>query len=82
MIETWRPGGGFQNVNKVRIGERRAVFADIIFFPSFQEYGCAGVAHATSEYERRMMSVFTHVLEEVESLNRKYAPVSYMASTL
>ncbi|KAJ6666941.1 hypothetical protein lerEdw1_018943 [Lerista edwardsae] len=46
----------------------------------FQEYGCAGVAHATSEYERRMMSVFSHVLEEVESLNRKYAPVSYMAT--
>ncbi|XP_078239070.1 integrator complex subunit 7 isoform X2 [Pogona vitticeps] len=45
---------------------------------SFQEYGSAGVAHATSEYERRMMSVFTHVLEEVESLNRKYTPVSYM----
>nr|XP_028580536.1 integrator complex subunit 7 [Podarcis muralis] len=45
---------------------------------SLQEYGSAGVAHATSEYERRMMSVFSHVLEEVESLNRKYAPVSYM----
>lgn len=26
------------------------------------------------------MSVFNHVLEEVESLNRKYAPVSYLAS--
>lgn len=50
------------------------------FFSSLQEYGSAGVAHATSEYERRMMSVFSHVLEEVESLNRKYAPVSYMAS--
>ncbi|KAF7254146.1 Integrator complex subunit 7 [Varanus komodoensis] len=47
---------------------------------SFQEYGSAGVAHVSSEYERRMMSVFSHVLEEVESLNRKYAPVSYMAS--
>ncbi|XP_077194756.1 integrator complex subunit 7 isoform X2 [Paroedura picta] len=45
---------------------------------SFQEYGSAGGAHATSEYERRMMSVFNQVLEEVESLNRKYAPVSYM----
>ncbi|XP_044278168.1 integrator complex subunit 7 isoform X3 [Varanus komodoensis] len=45
---------------------------------SFQEYGSAGVAHVSSEYERRMMSVFSHVLEEVESLNRKYAPVSYM----
>ncbi|KAM3853410.1 integrator complex subunit 7 isoform 1-T2 [Vipera latastei] len=45
---------------------------------SFQEYGSAGVAHAASEYERRMMSVFGYVLEEVEALNRKYAPVSYM----
>lgn len=27
-----------------------------------------------------MMSVYNHVLEEVESLNRKYTPVSYMAS--
>lgn len=26
------------------------------------------------------MSVFNRVLEEVESLNRKYAPVSYLAS--
>lgn len=25
-----------------------------------------------------MMAVYSHVLEEVESLNRKYAPVSYM----
>ncbi|KAM4814926.1 integrator complex subunit 7 isoform 1-T1 [Thomomys bottae] len=45
---------------------------------SFQEYGCTGAAHADSEYERRMMSVYNHVLEEVESLNRKYTPVSYM----
>ncbi|KAK9412043.1 integrator complex subunit 7 [Crotalus adamanteus] len=45
---------------------------------SFQEYGSAGVAHAASEYERRMMSVFGYVLEEVEALNQKYAPVSYM----
>ncbi|XP_048343476.1 integrator complex subunit 7 isoform X2 [Sphaerodactylus townsendi] len=45
---------------------------------SLQEYDSVGGAHATSEYERRMMSVFSHVLEEVESLNRKYAPVSYM----
>ncbi|XP_028616003.1 integrator complex subunit 7 isoform X2 [Grammomys surdaster] len=45
---------------------------------SFQEYGSAGAAQADSEYERRMMSVYSHVLEEVESLNRKYAPVSYM----
>ncbi|NXC13684.1 INT7 protein, partial [Corythaeola cristata] len=47
---------------------------------SFQEYGSMGTAHIESEYERRMMSVFNHVLEEVESLNRKYAPVSYLAS--
>ncbi|KAM5239122.1 integrator complex subunit 7 isoform 3-T3 [Ctenodactylus gundi] len=45
---------------------------------SFQEYGSAGASHADSEYERRMMSVYNHVLEEVESLNRKYTPVSYM----
>ncbi|XP_016835193.2 integrator complex subunit 7 isoform X1 [Cricetulus griseus] len=45
---------------------------------SFQEYGSTGTAHADSEYERRMMAVYSHVLEEVESLNRKYAPVSYM----
>ncbi|MBZ3879397.1 Integrator complex subunit 7 [Sciurus carolinensis] len=48
---------------------------------SFQEYGSSGAANADSEYERRMMSVYNHVLEEVESLNRKYTPVSYMAST-
>ncbi|XP_050807748.1 integrator complex subunit 7 isoform X3 [Gopherus flavomarginatus] len=45
---------------------------------SFQEYTSSGAAHVESEYERRMMSVFNHVLEEVESLNRKYAPVSYL----
>ncbi|XP_006834090.1 PREDICTED: integrator complex subunit 7 isoform X4 [Chrysochloris asiatica] len=45
---------------------------------SFQEYVSTGTAHADSEYERRMMSVYNHVLEEVESLNRKYTPVSYM----
>jgi integrator complex subunit 7 len=45
---------------------------------SFQEYGSAGAAYADSEYERRMVSVYNHVLEEVESLNRKYTPVSYM----
>ncbi|KAJ7422985.1 Integrator complex subunit 7 [Pitangus sulphuratus] len=45
----------------------------------FQEYSSNGTAHVESEYERRMMSVFNHVLEEVESLNRKYAPVSYLA---
>ncbi|XP_003800568.1 integrator complex subunit 7 isoform X2 [Otolemur garnettii] len=45
---------------------------------SFQEYGSTAAPHADSEYERRMMSVYNHVLEEVESLNRKYTPVSYM----
>uniref|UniRef100_A0A8D0HIC1 Integrator complex subunit 7 n=1 Tax=Sphenodon punctatus TaxID=8508 RepID=A0A8D0HIC1_SPHPU len=45
---------------------------------SFQEYGTSGAAHVESEYERKLMSVFNHVLEEVESLNRKYAPLSYM----
>ncbi|XP_075781263.1 integrator complex subunit 7 isoform X2 [Pelodiscus sinensis] len=45
---------------------------------SFQECSSSGAVHVDSEYERRMMSVFNHVLEEVESLNRKYAPVSYL----
>ncbi|XP_030051928.1 integrator complex subunit 7 isoform X1 [Microcaecilia unicolor] len=45
---------------------------------SFQEYSFSGTAPADSEYERRMMSVFNHVLEEVESLSGKYPPVSYM----
>ncbi|KAM6166508.1 integrator complex subunit 7 isoform 4-T4 [Erethizon dorsatum] len=45
---------------------------------SFQEYGSTGAAHADSEYERRMTAVYSRVLEEVESLNRKYTPVSYM----
>ncbi|KAL2770843.1 integrator complex subunit 7 isoform 2 [Daubentonia madagascariensis] len=31
---------------------------------SFQEYGSTAAAHADSEYERRMMSVYNHVLEE------------------
>ncbi|XP_006834088.1 PREDICTED: integrator complex subunit 7 isoform X2 [Chrysochloris asiatica] len=31
---------------------------------SFQEYVSTGTAHADSEYERRMMSVYNHVLEE------------------
>nr|KAF6413380.1 integrator complex subunit 7 [Molossus molossus] len=31
---------------------------------SFQECGSAGAARADSEYERRMMSVYNHVLEE------------------
>ncbi|XP_074844722.1 integrator complex subunit 7 isoform X2 [Carettochelys insculpta] len=45
---------------------------------SFQEFSSTGAAHVESEYERKMMSVFNHVLEEVDSLNRKYAPVSYL----
>ncbi|KAM9211781.1 integrator complex subunit 7 [Dugong dugon] len=45
---------------------------------SFQEYGSTGAARADSGYERRMISVYSRVLEEVESLNRKYTPVSYM----
>ncbi|XP_004853594.1 integrator complex subunit 7 isoform X2 [Heterocephalus glaber] len=45
---------------------------------SFQEYGSTGAAQADSEYERRMTAVYGRVLEEVESLNRKYTPVSYM----
>ncbi|KFO25435.1 Integrator complex subunit 7 [Fukomys damarensis] len=49
---------------------------------SLQEYGSSGAAHADSEYERRMTAVYGHVLEEVESLSRKYTPVSYMATCL
>ncbi|XP_028676160.1 integrator complex subunit 7 [Erpetoichthys calabaricus] len=45
---------------------------------SFQEYSVSGPVQAESEYERRMMAVFNHVLEEVESLSRKYPPVSYL----
>ncbi|KAJ1157435.1 hypothetical protein NDU88_010147 [Pleurodeles waltl] len=45
---------------------------------SFQEYNFSGATQAESEYERRMMSIFNHVLEEVELLSRKYPPVSYM----
>ncbi|XP_059841858.1 integrator complex subunit 7 isoform X1 [Hypanus sabinus] len=45
---------------------------------SFQEYGCNGNVHAESEYERSMLSVFAQVLEDIESLSRKYPPVSYL----
>ncbi|XP_078085952.1 integrator complex subunit 7 [Mustelus asterias] len=45
---------------------------------SFQEYGCSGNVYAESEYERSMLSVFAQVLEDVESLSRKYPPVSYL----
>ncbi|XP_050927776.1 integrator complex subunit 7 isoform X2 [Lates calcarifer] len=45
---------------------------------SFQEYGTLGSVQTESEYERRMMSVFNHVLEEVEGLTKKHPPVSYL----
>ncbi|ETE68294.1 Integrator complex subunit 7, partial [Ophiophagus hannah] len=51
---------------------------------SLSQQSCLLISHAiealildpesASEYERRMMSVFGRVLEEVEALNRKYAP--------
>lgn len=45
---------------------------------SFQEYGTLGSVQTESEYERRMMSVFNRVLEEVEGLSKKHPPVSYL----
>ncbi|XP_073528083.1 integrator complex subunit 7 isoform X2 [Phyllobates terribilis] len=45
---------------------------------SFQENSFSGSLQADSEYERRMMSVFNQVLEEVEQLGRKHPPVSYL----
>ncbi|XP_048392416.1 integrator complex subunit 7 isoform X2 [Stegostoma tigrinum] len=45
---------------------------------SFQEYSSGGNVYAESEYERSMLSVFAQVLEDVEALNRKYPPVSYL----
>nr|XP_061806641.1 integrator complex subunit 7-like isoform X4 [Nerophis lumbriciformis] len=45
---------------------------------SYQEYAPLGLVQSESEYERRMMSVFTHVLEEVETLSKKHPPVSYL----
>ncbi|XP_063299923.1 integrator complex subunit 7 isoform X2 [Pelobates fuscus] len=45
---------------------------------SFQECSFSGSGQADSEYERKMMSVFNHVLEEVELLSRKYPPISYL----
>uniref|UniRef100_A0A8D0CIW1 Integrator complex subunit 7 n=1 Tax=Scleropages formosus TaxID=113540 RepID=A0A8D0CIW1_SCLFO len=50
----------------------------IFLLLSFQEYSTLGQMQAESEYERRMMSVFNHVLEEVETLSRKHPPVSYL----
>ncbi|KAJ3606218.1 hypothetical protein NHX12_025738 [Muraenolepis orangiensis] len=53
-----------------------------------QQQSCLLVSHViealildpqtASEYERRMMSVFNHVLEEVEGLSKKHPPVSYL----
>ena len=56
---------------------------DVLLFLtfSFQEYGTLGSVQTESEYERRMMSVFNHVLEEVESLSKKHPPVSYQVSS-
>ncbi|XP_061668634.1 integrator complex subunit 7 [Syngnathoides biaculeatus] len=45
---------------------------------SYQDYGPLGSVRSESEYERRMMSVFNSVLEEVETLNKKHPPVSYL----
>uniref|UniRef100_A0A8C2ZUY9 Integrator complex subunit 7 n=1 Tax=Cyclopterus lumpus TaxID=8103 RepID=A0A8C2ZUY9_CYCLU len=45
---------------------------------SFQEYGNLGSVQTESEYERRMMSVFSRVLEEVEGLTQKHPPVSHL----
>ncbi|KAL7388630.1 hypothetical protein ABVT39_018032 [Epinephelus coioides] len=45
---------------------------------SFQEYGTQGSVQTESEYERRMMSVFSRVLEEVEGLTKKHPPVSHL----
>ncbi|KAJ8355599.1 hypothetical protein SKAU_G00183930 [Synaphobranchus kaupii] len=45
---------------------------------SFPDYSSQSSEQAQSEYERRLMSVFSHVLEEVESLSRKHPPVSYL----
>lgn len=72
----WRVPDPFRHYSGYYFG----CLIDTDFDFSFQEYGSTGAVHADSEYERRMMSVYNHVLEEVESLNRKYTPVSYMAS--
>ncbi|KAM4043644.1 LOW QUALITY PROTEIN: integrator complex subunit 7 [Anomaloglossus baeobatrachus] len=46
--------------------------------PFFQENSFSGSLQTDSEYERKMMSVFNQVLEEVELLGRKHPPVSYL----
>ncbi|PWA27411.1 hypothetical protein CCH79_00000470, partial [Gambusia affinis] len=43
-----------------------------------QEHGTSGSVQTESEYERRMMSVFNHVLVEVEGLSKKHPPVSHL----
>lgn len=48
---------------------------------SSQEYGPLGSVQTHSEYERRMMSVFSRVLEEVECLTKKHPPVSFLVSS-
>ncbi|MGH0118046.1 UNVERIFIED_CONTAM: hypothetical protein FKN15_052051, partial [Acipenser sinensis] len=55
-----------------------ATLRNVELYPSCREYSVSGTVQAESEYERRMMSVFNHVLEEVESLSRKHPPVSYL----
>ncbi|TSK58186.1 Integrator complex subunit 7 [Bagarius yarrelli] len=45
---------------------------------SLQDFGPLSSVQAESKYERRMQSVFSLVLEEVESLSRKHPPVSYL----
>ncbi|XP_033846434.1 integrator complex subunit 7 isoform X1 [Periophthalmus magnuspinnatus] len=45
---------------------------------SFQECDSPGGLQTESEFERRMLSVFTKVLEEVEGLSKKHPPVSYL----
>uniref|UniRef100_A0A3B5AB75 Integrator complex subunit 7 n=1 Tax=Stegastes partitus TaxID=144197 RepID=A0A3B5AB75_9TELE len=51
------------------------IFSAVIYF---QEYGTLGSVQTESEYERRMMSVFNRVLEEVEGLTKKHPPVSHL----
>lgn len=41
-----------------------------------------GSVQTESEYERRMMSVFSRVLEEVEGLAKKHPPVSFLVRDL
>ncbi|CAL1585592.1 unnamed protein product [Knipowitschia caucasica] len=45
---------------------------------SFPECGAVGSLQTESEFERRMLSVFSKVLQEVEDLSQKCPPVSYL----